>query len=205
MVYRLNVLIVGLTGGIGSGKTLVATVLQELGIDVVNADDVAREVVLPGTPALQKIEEYFGADFIKNKALDRVKLRERIFRDSAAKNWLESLLHPIIRVEMLTQLKNCTSAYKILEAPLLFENGLDSYCEKSITVDVPEAMQIQRATQRDHSSSDTIKAIINAQWSREQRLAKSDYIIDNSGDPQATRLQVMRLDKILNLLVTTKA
>jgi len=196
-------LIVGLTGGIGSGKTLVANIFRELGIGVVNADDVAREIVMPGSHALTEIENYFGADYLKNGSLDRAKLRARVFQDSIAKAWLENLLHPFIRVEMLAQLDRCDSPYKILEAPLLFENGLEELCAKTITVDVPIALQLKRASARDNSNAADIQAIVNSQWSREQRLAKTDYVIDNAGDTNASRLQVMRLDNILKLLVTT--
>ena len=203
MVYGNDVLIVGLTGGIGSGKSLVASFFKQLDVPVVNADDVARLVVQPEKPALKAIAQQFGDDFLIDGHLDRAKLRAKIFSDPQAKAWLENLLHPIIREESFAQLAQCKWHYKILEAPLLFENGLDAFCAKTITVDAPVNLQIERAASRDQAQRETIVAIIHSQWSREQRLAKTDYIIDNSGDTESTELQVMRLDKILTLLATT--
>ena len=174
-------LIIGLTGGIGSGKSTVAKEFIALGIDVVDADKVAREVVEPGQPALANIELYFGKEVVDiNGELDRAKLRNIIFKSETKKQWLNELLHPIIRDTLLKQLEQAQSKYVILEAPLLLENNLTKYTDYTLVVDVTEALQIQRATQRDSNSITQIQAIMDAQISRELRLQQADYIIDNS-------------------------
>ena len=174
-------LIIGLTGGIGSGKSTVAKEFIALGIDVVDADKVAREVVEPGQPALAKIELYFGKKVVDiNGELDRAKLRNIIFKSETKKQWLNELLHPIIRDTLLKQLEQAQSKYVILEAPLLLENQLTKYTDYTLVVDVTEALQIERATQRDSNSITQIQAIMDAQISRELRLQQADYIIDNS-------------------------
>ena len=173
--------IIGLTGGIGSGKSTVANTFKALGVEVVDADLVAREVVAPGEPALAEIELYFGAEVIDdNGALNRSMLREIIFSSEAKKQWLNDLLHPLIRAALLTQLAQAKSQYVILEAPLLLENKLTQYIDYTLVVDVPETLQIERAMQRDNNSRSQIQAIIDAQISRKERLQQADYIIDNS-------------------------
>jgi len=174
-------LIIGLTGGIGSGKSTVAKEFKALGIDVIDADQVARQVVAPGENALREIELFFGARVIDiNGALDRAKLREIIFQSEEKKQWLNDLLHPLIRENLLTQLAEATSHYVILEAPLLFENKLNEYTHYNVVVDVTESNQIQRAALRDGNNEAQIKAIMNSQLSRQERIAKADYIIDNN-------------------------
>lgn len=196
-------MIVGLTGGIGSGKSTVATIFEELGIKIVDADHVARNVVEPGTEALSRITEHFGTDILNNDGtLNRADLRNRIFESAPDKTWLENLLHPIIRQEMLKQLESADSPYKILEAPLLFENGLQKLCTKSILVDLPVETQIQRSTARDSATAESIQKIIDAQMPRAEKQALADYIIDNSGDEDSLAPQIMRLDQILRLLVS---
>ncbi|MGJ8582125.1 MAG: dephospho-CoA kinase [Psychromonas sp.] len=173
--------IIGLTGGIGSGKSTVANTFKALGVEVVDADLVAREVVAPGETALAEIELYFGAEVIDdNGALNRSMLREIIFSSEAKKQWLNDLLHPLIRAALLTQLAQAKSQYVILEAPLLLENKLTQYIDYTLVVDVPETLQIERAMQRDNNSRSQIQAIIDAQISRKERLQQADYIIDNS-------------------------
>lgn len=188
-------LIIGLTGGIGSGKSTVASEFKGLGIHVVDADKVAREVVAPGQMALRKIEQYFGAEIVNAQGeLNRAKLRTIIFQSESKKKWLNALLHPIIRESLITQLKNASSDYVILEAPLLFENNLTEYTQYNIVVDLPESLQIERAMKRDGNTEMQIKAIIKAQIGRKQRLKKADYIIDNSEtDLSALKRQVNTL------------
>lgn len=174
-------LIIGLTGGIGSGKSTVAKEFIALGIDVVDADKVAREVVEPGQPALAEIELYFGKQVVNiNGELDRAKLRNIIFNCETKKQWLNNLLHPIIRDTLLKKLDKAQSKYVILEAPLLLENQLTKYTDYTLVVDVTEALQIERATERDSNSTAQIQAIMDAQISRKLRLEQADYIIDNS-------------------------
>jgi dephospho-CoA kinase len=194
--------IVGLTGGIGSGKSTVAQIFKTFGIVVVDADAVAREVVEPGTEALAQITEHFGTEILNSDgSLNRAELRSKIFEDGKEKNWLENLLHPIIRREMLHQLEEADTVYKILEAPLLFENKLQDLCTKSILVDLNPEQQINRSSQRDFVSEESIQRIIDAQMSREDKQALADYVIDNSGARDALEPQVMRLDQVLRLLV----
>ena len=196
-------LIIGLTGGIGSGKSTVANEFIALGIDVVDADIVARQVVEPGQAALRDIERYFGADVINEAgALDRAKLRQIIFKSDTKKQWLNTLLHPIIRDNMLAKINAAKSAYIILEAPLLFENNLTQHTQYAVVVDVAEALQLERATQRDGNSKAQIQAIMDAQISREERLKKADFVIDNtSHDLNALKEQVRALHrKLLSLL-----
>ena len=174
-------LIIGLTGGIGSGKSTVAKEFKALDIDVIDADLVARKVVAPGQNALVEIELFFGAEVIDvNGALDRVKLRDIIFQCEDKKQWLNELLHPLIRETMLTELAQASSQYAILEAPLLFENKLNQYTNYNLVVDVTEQNQIYRATRRDGNNESQIQAIMNSQLSRQARLVKADYIIDNN-------------------------
>lgn len=188
-------LIIGLTGGIGCGKSTVAKEFIALGIDVVDADQIAREVVEPGQWALSEIELYFGSDVIDiNGFLDRAKLRHIIFASEVKKQWLNALLHPIIRDTLLARLNAATSKYVILEAPLLLENELTKYTDYTLVVDVSESLQIERAMQRDTNSESQIKAIMKAQISRALRLQYADYIIDNnSTDLVAMKQQVKTL------------
>ena len=176
-------LIIGLTGGIGSGKSTVTKEFKALGIDVIDADFVARQVVAPGQNALVEIELFFGAEVIDvNGALDRAKLRNIIFQCEEKKQWLNELLHPIIRETILTELTQVSSQYAILEAPLLFENKLNQYTDYNLVVDVTENHQLQRAIKRDGNNEAQIRAIMDSQLSRQSRLAKADYIIDNNSD-----------------------
>jgi len=190
--------IIGLTGGIGSGKSLVAARFAELGITVVNADTVAREVVARGAPALDAIRTHFGEDIVlPNGELDRRKLRGIIFADAGEKKWLENLLHPIIRVRIIDQLHSATSPYAILESPLLLETDQHLLVEKIIVVDVDEATQIARASIRDGSDITQIKHIIASQMPRTEKLQNADFVIDNSGSKEATFLQVEAIDRLL--------
>lgn len=174
-------MIIGLTGGIGSGKTTVANYFAKLNIDIVDADVVAKEVVEPNSLGLTKITEHFGKQILQpNGTLDREKLREIIFTDSNARQWLNELLHPLIRTEIFAQLAQATSPYKLLVAPLLIENGLNNQVDSVLVVDVTKAQQLERTLKRDHSSAEVINNIISSQVSREERLAKADDIIDNS-------------------------
>jgi dephospho-CoA kinase len=194
-------LIIGLTGGIGCGKSTVSTFFKALGIEVVDADIIARSVVKDGQPALAEIKDYFGVDIIKNGKLNRARLRQIIFNDHSKKAWLNGLLHPIIRKQMLAQLKEAKGEYVLLEAPLLFENKLECYCDYVIVVDISESLQIKRATARDNSNCETIKAIIASQIDRLQRLEKADFVINNDNISfQKLESAVIALDKQLRAL-----
>ena len=173
--------VLGLTGGIGSGKSAVSAIFEELGIQVVDADIVAREVVEPGSVGLTKITAHFGDEILTNNGtLDRAKLRAIIFADESQKQWLNNLLHPLIRGSMLSQLKQATSNYVILVAPLLFENGLEKYCNHTLLIDVPVDVQITRTTARDNVSVELAKQIIASQMSRADKQQKAADILDNT-------------------------
>ena len=187
----MSALILGLTGGIASGKSTVSGFFQQLGITIVDADLIAREVVSPNSPALIEITNQFGDDILlPSGELDRAQLRHIIFQDTEAKAWLNGLLHPLIRQEIVAQLNSAKGPYVVLDAPLLFENGLDKLCAKTAMVDIPVEMQISRATTRDGVTKAQIENIIKAQMPREEKRAKTDFIIDNSQSLQNTQQQV---------------
>jgi dephospho-CoA kinase len=188
-------LVIGLTGGIASGKTTVANLFkQQFKIDIVDADIVAREVVEPGTPGLNAIIEHFGNDIVlDNQLLDRAKLRERIFSDPEEKEWLNQLLHPIIREKMLEDLQQVTSDYVLLVVPLLIENNLESLCDRVLVVDVDPNTQISRTMKRDNVSEEQARAILASQASRQQRLDIADDVVKNNPDDHDLLLQITDL------------
>ncbi|OUS10677.1 dephospho-CoA kinase [Gammaproteobacteria bacterium 53_120_T64] len=174
--------VLGLTGGIGSGKSAVAACFKAYGIKVVDADIAARKVVEPGMPALQAIAEHFGGQVIQaDGTMDRAVLRSIVFNDEQQRLWLEQLLHPAIGEWIATELASATSAYAILESPLLLETEQGKSTQRALVVDVSKELQIARATARDDNTREQIEAIIAAQLPREERLARADDVIDNSG------------------------
>ena len=176
-------LIIGLTGGIGSGKSAASVLFEGFGVHVVDADVVAREVVERGMPALERITTHFGQNILEaDGSLNRSRLREIIFADSEAKEWLEELLHPIIRNEIIKQLRQARSPYAILVSPLLFETDQHKLCTRSLLIDAPEELQIERASKRDSSSKDAIKKIIASQMSRQMKQQRANDVILNDGD-----------------------
>lgn len=178
--------IVGLTGGIGSGKSAVAALFRDQGIKVVDADVAARAVVEPGSAALQAIADHFGQHILQaDGGLDRAALRAIIFNDEEQRLWLERLLHPAIGRWIAEQLAGAESPYAILESPLLLETSQHEMADRIIVVDLPESLQIDRASARDGNTREQIKAIIAAQMSRAARLEKADDVIDNSGTQAA--------------------
>lgn len=187
--------VVAITGGIGSGKTTVANQFAALGIEVVDADLIAREVVEPGTPALTAIASHFGPGIQDEQGrLDRRVLRERVFSDPAAKSWLNALLHPIIRSEMLRQCAAASSPYCLLVVPLLVENRLTELADRVLVIDVDEATQIERTCRRDGVSREQAQAILASQASRSERLAMADDVLDNqSGTTETIRERILAL------------
>lgn len=187
--------ILGLTGGIGSGKTTVANLFAAEGVVVVDADAIARELVAPGQPALQQIAAHFGPQVLNATGeLDRATLRRLIFADEQQKQWLNQLLHPLIRETLLQRCREANSDYVILMAPLLFENGLDQAVQRTLCIDVSEQTQLARTCQRDGNSSELVQAIMDSQLSRVERLQRSDDQIDNEGnDFDALRERVRQL------------
>lgn len=188
--------IVGLTGGIGSGKSAATDAFAKLGIDIVDADVVARDVVKPNTPGLHAIVNYFGNDILLNEGtLDRSALRERVFNNPEDKTWLNNTLHPLIREEMQRQLEQTTTPYCIFAVPLLVENKLTELCDRVVVIDCPESLQIERATARDGSSQQTIENIMASQASRDQRKRFADDVVDNSGTLDALNVKINTLHK----------
>lgn len=174
-------LVVGITGGIGSGKSEVTRRFESLGITVVDADLAARVIVEPGGSALAAIAEHFGAGIIMaDGTLDRAALRRKVFADESERHWLERLTHPLIGKEIQHQLEAADSPYSILSSPLLLETRQKDLVDCVVVVDVPEATQLERASRRDANSEEQIRRIMAAQLPREQRVELADIIIDNS-------------------------
>lgn len=198
-------LVVGLTGGIGSGKTAVSDYLASLGIEIVDADVISRVVVEPGRPALSKIAEKFGNNILlADGNLNRAKLREIIFNNPDHKQWLESLLHPLIGEELFRQLESAKSAYVVFVSPLLIESGQDDICDRLIVVDVPEHVQLERTIQRDSNSAEQVKNIMASQANRQQRLAKATDIIENNADLESLHKKTQQLHQQLLTLAAEK-
>lgn len=194
-------MIIGLTGGIGSGKTAVSDSFEALGIDVVDADLASRVVVQKGKPCLLKIAQHFGEDILTKEAeLDRAKLREIIFKSEEEKNWLESLLHPAIANQIQDELNASKSPYTILVSPLLLETNQKDFCSKVLVVDVPVETQVERTLKRDGVSKEQVQAIINSQISRNDRLNLADEVIVNDGTLEDLEIAVKILhEKFLSL------
>ncbi len=188
--------IVGITGGIGSGKSAVTERFERLGITVVDADLAARVIVEPGRPALAAIAEHFGADIIlADGNLDRAALRQRVFSNDQERLWLEQLTHPLIGQEIIDQMAASTSPYTILSSPLLLETSQKDLTACVVVVDVPEDLQLQRTMQRDDNDAAQVKRIMAAQMQRDQRLARADIVIDNSRSLQELDAVVEELHK----------
>ncbi|HAS8401103.1 TPA: dephospho-CoA kinase [Vibrio vulnificus] len=188
-------LVIGLTGGIASGKTTVANLFQQhFAIDIVDADIVARQVVAPGSAGLAAIVDHFGADILTREGeLDRGQLRQRIFAHAEEKQWLNALLHPMIRRKMIEDLAQVSSPYALLVVPLLVENQLQTLCDRVLVVDVEEKTQLQRTVDRDGVDEQQVRAILKAQASRHERLALADDVIKNESKDQDLLQQITDL------------
>lgn len=199
--------VVALTGGIGSGKTTIANHFHALGVEMVDADLVARQVVEPGTPALAAIAEHFGPAIIAaDGSLDRRALRERIFLQPEDKAWLNALLHPLIREEMIRQCAATRSPYCLLVVPLLVENHLTELGNRVLVIDVDEAVQIERTRRRDEVSESQVRAILASQASRAERLAAADDVIRNQDQtPKALQREILRLHEAYLRFATQQA
>ncbi|MDL0441157.1 dephospho-CoA kinase [Stutzerimonas frequens] len=186
--------ILGLTGGIGSGKSAVAEQFASLGVHMVDADQAARWVVEPGRPALRQIAQHFGDGvLLPTGELNRAALRERIFADPAERQWLERLLHPLIRSEIADHLARADSPYAIMVSPLLIESGQYRTVDRVLVVDVPEVLQIARTVARDQASEEQVRAILKVQAAREERLRHADDVLVNDRDLSWLRSEVERL------------
>jgi dephospho-CoA kinase len=185
----MSKLIIGLTGGIGSGKTTVSNLFSDKGIDIIDADLIARDVVAPKSEALLSIKQHFGSEVIlESGQLNRPFLRKLIFSCEDNKRWLNNLLHPLIRTKIIENTHSANSEYCLLVAPLLIENSLLSLVNRVLVVDVNESTQLERTLIRDDSSSrQEVKSIMKSQIDREQRLQAADDIINND-NPDLTAL-----------------
>ena len=174
--------VVGITGGIGSGKSAVTDHLETKGITVVDADKVARVVVEPGTSGLAAIAEHFGQEILlPDGGLDRAALRKLVFDNPDERKVLEGITHPRIREEIARQLNEASSPYVVLASPLLLESGQNSFADYVVVVDVPESVQLNRTMARDDNSEQLVKSIMAAQLNRETRLSRADTSISNDG------------------------
>lgn len=174
---------VGLTGGIGSGKTVVAAMFAGHGIPVIDADAIVRDLTAPGKPVLQEISKAFGNDILDSSGrLNRDKLRNLVFADETSRHKLESILHPLVYETMEGMIRQITSGYCILSIPLLLETGAESRVDTILVVDAPLDLQIERVSKRDGLSRDQVQAVIAAQMSRKDRLKGADDVILNNGN-----------------------
>ena len=185
---------VALTGGIGSGKSLVSDMFARRGVPIIDADVIARELVKPGNPALLEIVHAFGRDVISAKGeLNRAELARITFSQASLRKQLETILHPRIRAEVRTQLQKLNADYAIVVIPLLVETGQVEAYNRVLVIDCDEAIQIERVRDRDQRSDAQIRAIMQAQASRAQRLSWADDIIENNGSLQNLEQDVDRL------------
>lgn len=196
---------IGLTGGIGSGKTTVANYFKMLGVPIIDADEVSRRLVQPGLPAQEAIIQAFGAAILSSdNQLDRAKLRQLIFSDANAKLTLESILHPLIRSEIAAEIDSQISNnadYCIIAIPLLIETDQISLVDRVLVVDVEPEMQMARTRQRDGDSREQVVAIIKSQVAREDRCALADDVLDNNGDRAQLKRAVEKMhQQYLHLL-----
>ncbi|HEX7218079.1 MAG TPA: dephospho-CoA kinase [Burkholderiales bacterium] len=188
--------VVGLTGGIGSGKSAAADEFAKLGVTVVDTDVIAHELTAKGGAALPHIEKQFGKDFLSGGAMNRKRMRERVFADPAAKKDLEKILHPMIRAESARRIAGATGPYVIHVVPLLVESpDYRKRVDRVLVVDVPEGTQVERVRSRSGLSGDEVRAIMRTQVSRAERLAAADDVIDNAGPREALRTQVAALHR----------
>ena len=189
---------VGITGGIGSGKTALTDWLSTQGIVIVDADLAARVIVEPGQPALAEIAAQFGQEYLlPDGQLDRAALRKLVFADDAKRQTLESITHPRIRDELTRQMAAAQSPYVVLSSPLLLESGQSEMVDLSVVVDVPEAVQIERTMARDQNDRALVEQIMAAQLDRATRISRADIVIDNSDSLEALHLRGAQLHRTL--------
>lgn len=185
------VLKIGLTGGIGSGKSATCEIFSELGVPVIDADDIAHKLVKPGMPAFKEITRLFGNEVISvDGTLDRKIIRDRVFANEIDRKKLENILHPAVYEEIAVQVKSINSRYCIISIPLLLETDASKTVDRILVIDVPRELQLERAANRDKTNNSDIDAIIDSQISREARLSAADDIVDNRGDINDLRKKI---------------
>ena len=201
----LSPILIALTGGIASGKTTVADLFARLGVPVLDADQIARDVVEPGTPTLARLVEEFGAGILEPTGkLDRGRMRERVFADPDARRRHEAILHPAIREELARRSQSAGGSYQVHVIPLLVEGGRSEAYDRVLVVDCPEADQLERLVARDGSSMEQAQRILEAQASREQRLAAADDVIVNTGTLEDLQQFAQTLHRNYELLAQTQ-
>jgi dephospho-CoA kinase len=187
-------LVVGLTGGIGSGKSAAADEFARLGATVVDTDAIAHELTEEGGGAVPQIERLFGKEFVRDGRMDRSRMRQRVFGDASAKEALESLLHPLIREESKRRIAAATGPYVVHVVPLLVESpDYRRRVDRVLVVDAPEEIRVARVRERSGLAEDEVRAIMRTQATRDTRLAAADDVIDNAGQLEALRKQVAAL------------
>jgi len=187
-------LVIGLTGGIGSGKSTVAKLFADLGVPIIDADVISRELTQPDQQAFTSIVKHFGNEIVlTDGTLDRAKLRTIIFDHSKERQWLENLLHPLIRNEMADQIKKQTKPYCIAVIPLLLEVEFYAFINRILVIDAPEHIQIERVMSRDNAAKEHVEAILKSQATRHDRIVRAHDIILNDGVMTDLAAQVEKL------------
>jgi len=188
-------LVIGVTGGIGSGKSAAGELFAEYGAAVLDTDAIAASLTQPGQPAMHEIEQVFGSEYLTSSgALNRPRMRERVFSDEKAKQTLEAILHPLIRAQAAQEVNRAHGPYVLVLIPLLVETGgYRELIDRILVVDVEEPVQLARTMARSGLTEEQVRAILRSQASREQRLAAADDVIDNNGDLEHLRAQVHQL------------
>jgi len=185
---------IGLTGGIGSGKSAACDIFSELGVPVIDADNIAHKLVKPGTPAFNEIKKVFGNEIISSDGtLDRKIIRDKIFTNEIDRKKLEHILHPAVYEEIAVQVENIDSRYCIISIPLLLETDASNTVDRILVIDVPRELQLERASNRDKTNKSDIDAIIDSQISRKDRLSAADDIVDNKGNINDLRKKICEL------------
>ena len=192
---RKKILKIGLTGGIGSGKSTIAKYFAKFGVPIIDADVIAREVTAAGTVAAKKISKYFGSEFItKNGTLDRKKLREAIFKDKKKRLWIEKLLHPLIYKQMQQKVETSRAPYCVLVVPLLLESrNKTKFFDRILVVDCPKNVQLKRVLKRDQTAKSVAKAIICTQIDRKARIKQADDVIKNNCSIVSLKKRIIKL------------
>ncbi|WKJ90961.1 dephospho-CoA kinase [Methylomonas montana] len=196
---------IGLTGGIGSGKSTVCGLFAELGVPIVDADLIARQLVEPGRPALMRIAETFGPQMLDDDgSLNRARLREAVFADADKKRRLDAIMHPLVYGQIAADVMALQAAYCVIAVPLLFESKNAYAVDRVLLVDCPVEVQIERVIGRDKLTRGQVQAIIDSQMPRSERLARADDVIDNIAGPERLAEQVKRLHNSYILLATAR-